>query len=170
MLSVFIDTHLICTATALMCLSSSVVPSAKNAGAPYVQAALAETFGMAGPIFILAAMVLFSFTTLLGNFYYVENCFAYIFRRTPGKKTLLVIRIAGALLIFGGAGLQMDIAWGIADISQCILAFINIPVCLLCSGIVAKTLADYTAQRKAGGNPVFNAARAGITQKTEFWN
>ena len=169
MLSVFIDTHLICTATALMCLASPVLPVPKSAGAPYVQAAMAATFGTAGPVFILVAMVLFSFTTLLGNFYYVENCFAYIFRRTPGKKALLVIRSAGALLIFGGAGMQMDIAWGIADISQCILAFINIPVCLLCSGIIAKTLADYTAQRKAGCNPVFNAARAGITQSTEFW-
>ena len=169
MLSVFIDTHLICTATALMCLSAPVLPTAKLAGAPYVQEAMSATFGTAGPLFILAAMVLFSFTTLLGNFYYVENCFAYIRGRTPGKKTLLVIRITGALLIFGGAGLQMDIAWGIADISQCILAFINIPVCLLCSGIIAKALADYNAQRKAGLDPVYNAVRSGVKQPTEFW-
>ena len=170
MLSVFIDTHLICTATALMCLSSSVVPAAKDAGAPYVQAALASTFGMTGPVFIAAAMVLFSFTTLIGNFYYVENCFAYIWGRTPGKRSLLCIRIAGALLIFGGAGLQMDIAWGIADISQCILAFINIPVCVICSGVIAKALADYNAQRRQGKDPVYIASRAGVTQKTDFWN
>ena len=169
MLSVFIDTHLICTATALMCLSSSVVPVAKDAGAPYVQAAMGQTFGAAGPIFILVAMVLFSFTTLLGNFYYVENSFTYIFRRPLGKRSLLFIRVAGALLIFGGAGLQMDIAWGIADISQCVLAFINIPVCVFCSGIIAKALADYTAQRKAGLNPVYNARKAGVLQPTDFW-
>jgi AGCS family alanine or glycine:cation symporter len=130
---------------------------------------MGQTFGAAGPIFILVAMVLFSFTTLLGNFYYVENSFAYIFRRPLGKKSLLFIRVVGALLIFGGAGLQMDIAWGIADISQCVLAFINIPVCVLCSGIIAKALADYTAQRKAGLNPVYNARKAGVLQPTDFW-
>ena len=169
MLSVFIDTHLICTATALMCLSSGIVPTAKAAGAPYVQTALSATFGMWGPLFILAAMVLFSFTTLLGNFYYVENCVAYIRGRTPGKMALTLLRIGGALLIFAGAGMQMDIAWGIADIAQSILAFINIPVCLICSSIVAKALADYTTQRKANQDPVYHAVRAGVTQKTDFW-
>ena len=68
MLSVFIDTNLICTATALMCLSSGVVPTAELAGAKYVQQSLGTTFGATGPILIASAMVLFAFTTLLGNF------------------------------------------------------------------------------------------------------
>ena len=169
MLSVFIDTNLICTATALMCLSSGVVPAAKQAGAPYVQASLESTFGFAGPVLIAVAMILFAFTTLLGNFYYVESCFAYIFGKQPGKKTLLLIRIAGALLIFLGAGMQMDLAWGIADISQCILAFINIPVCLIIGGGAYRALNDYLAQRKAGKNPEYSAAENGITEQTEFW-
>ena len=169
MLSVFIDTHLICTATALMCLSSGIVPKAADAGAPYVQAALSATFGIWGPIFILGAMVLFCFTTLLGNFYYVESSLAYLRGRAPGKKALLLIRIIGALLIFAGAGMQVDIAWGVADIAQSLLAFINIPVCLVCSTIAAKALADYTKQRKAGLDPVFRASSIGLKEKTDFW-
>ncbi|MBO5721804.1 MAG: alanine:cation symporter family protein, partial [Lentisphaeria bacterium] len=169
MLSVFIDTNLICTATALMCLSSGVEITKSAAGAPYVQSALQATFGNIGPVFIAVAMVLFAFTTLLGNFYYVENCFAYIFNRQPGKKALLVIRIIGGVLIFFGAGMQMDLAWGIADIAQCVLAFINIPVCLFIGGAAYKALSNYVSQRKAGVEPVYIASENGIKEDTDFW-
>ena len=170
MLSVFIDTNLLCTATALMCLVSGVPGNAQNAGSAYVQAALQKSFGMTGPVFIACAMVLFAFTTLIGNFFYVENCIAYICGRKPEKKALTVIRIIGGLLIFAGAGLKMDIAWGIADISQCVLAFINIPVCIIIGSVSYKALADYVSQRKQGVKPEYNAQRCGVSEKTDFWN
>ena len=72
MLSVFIDTLLICTATAFMLLCSGVEPDAALEGAPYVQAALSAVFGPIGPMFITVAMVLFAFTTLIGNYYYCD--------------------------------------------------------------------------------------------------
>lgn len=53
------------------------------AGAPYVQAATQTDFGAFGPIMITVAMVLFAFTTLIGNLFYVDNCLAYL----NGKKT-----------------------------------------------------------------------------------
>ena len=52
MLSVFIDTLLICTATAFMCLSTNVVPTEEIAGAVYVQNAIASTLGTVGPVFL----------------------------------------------------------------------------------------------------------------------
>ena len=67
MLSVFIDTLLICTATALMCLCSGVIPTEEAAGALYVQAALQSSLGNFGPIFIAVSMAQFAFTTLIGN-------------------------------------------------------------------------------------------------------
>lgn len=169
MLSVFIDTNLLCTATALMCLSSGIKPTAEVAGAIYVQEALFKTFGDAGPVFIAVAMVLFAFTTLLGNFYYVENCIAYILGRVPGKGALLAIRLVGSLLIFAGAGLPMAIAWGVADIAQCVLAFINIPVCMIIGGVAYRALKDYNSQRKAGKDPVYVAAENDVKEKTDFW-
>jgi len=170
MLSVFIDTLLICSATAFMCLSSPAPVNAADAGAPYVQNAMISTFGTIGPIFIATAMVLFSFTTLLGNFYYVENCFAYLCGRKPAKKLLIPARLTGAFLIAIGAGIKMDIAWGIADISQCVLAFINIPVCIIIGSRAYTALNDYERQRKSGRNPVFNAAEAKLPETTDFWN
>ena len=169
MLSVFIDTNLICTATALMCLSSGAKLTAKAAGAPYIQNALQVTFGMVGPVFIAVAMVLFAYTTLLGNFYYVESAISFFTGKKPPEKLILGVRILGAVLIFTGAGLQMDIAWGIADISQCLLAFINIPVCILIGSGAYKALKDYLAQRKAGVDPVYKAPGNGIKVKTDFW-
>ena len=170
MLSVFIDTLVICSATAFMCLSSPAAVKAADAGAPYVQNAMVSTFGFTGPVFIAAAMVLFTFTTLLGNFYYVESCLAYLCGHVPGKKVLIPVRIAGALLIALGAGIKMDIAWGIADISQCILAFINIPVGSVIGYRAYLALEDYLKQRRAGLNPVFNAGSANIKEHTDFWN
>lgn len=168
MLSVFIDTLLICSTTAFMCLCTPVKILASDAGAPYVQKAMVTTFGTFGPVFIAAALLLFSFTTLLGNFFYVENCMNYLFRRAPGRKTLLIARVAGAILIALGAGIKMDIAWGIADIAQCILAFINIPVCIIIGARAYQALDDYMAQRRNGVNPVFKASNIGLKEKTDF--
>ena len=78
MLSVFIDTLLICTATAFMCLSTNVTPAEDIAGAAYVQSCLADIFGGFGPIFLTTAMALFAFTTLIGNYSYCEGCLRFI--------------------------------------------------------------------------------------------
>ncbi len=80
---------------------------------------------------------------------------AYLCRRTPDKKVLICARITGTLLIAAGAGMKMDITWGIADISQCILAFINIPVCIIIGSRTYSALDDYIRPRKAGKDPVF---------------
>ncbi len=170
MLSVFIDTLLVCSATAFMCLSSGVTPEKDLNGAPFVQEAMTATFGQTGPVFIAVAMLFFAFTTLLGNFYYVESCLAYIMKKTPDHTTVMIVRIAGAYLIFLGAGMQIDLAWNTADIAQCILAFINIPVCIILGGIAFRALNDYMMQRRAGKNPVFKAADIQLKEKTDFWN
>lgn len=169
MLSVFIDTLLLCTATAFMCMCSGVTPAADLAGAPYVQAALSATFGSIGPVFIAVAMLLFAFTTLLGNFYYIENCFAYILKKKPSKVFMNTVRVVGAVLIFLGAVVSFGFAWDMADICQCMLAFINIPSCVLLGGVAYRALDDYTSQKKEGKNPTYKAAANGVKEKTDFW-
>lgn len=170
MLSVFIDTLLLCSATAFMTLCSGVEPSADIAGAGFVQQSLSKTFGAAGPIFIAVAMVLFAFTTLLGNFYYVENGFAYIMKKTPSKGFTTAARVIGAVLIFLGAIVSFGFAWDLADVCQVILAGLNIPVCIVLGGVAYKALDDYCAQKAAGKNPVFKAKENGVKEPTDFWN
>lgn len=169
MLSVFIDTLLICTATAFMCLLSGVTPTADVAGAPYVQSALGSIFGGFGPIFIAVSMALFAFTTLIGNYYYCEGCLRYIMKKQPSKVFITVFRIVAAVIVLIGACVSMGLAWDTADLLQALMVIINIPVILILAKTAVKCLNDYCKQKKEGKNPEFKAADIGLKEDVEFW-
>lgn len=170
MLSVFIDTLLICSSTALMCLCSGVEPTAEMAGAPYVQAAMQSALGSFGPIFIAVSMALFAFTTLIGNYYYCEGCMRFIFKRTPSRAFLNVFRIIAAIIVMLGAVISMQLAWDTADLFQALMVVINVPVILILSRPAFAALGDYVSQRKQGREPAFKASDIGLREKTDFWN
>jgi AGCS family alanine or glycine:cation symporter len=169
MFSVFIDTVL-CTATALMCIFSGIAPAKAIAGAPYVQQASSAVFGSIGPVLITVAMVLFAFTTLIGNFFYVENCLAYLNGGVmPSKSFMNMVRVIGAIVIFIGAGLSMAAAWDIADILMGFMCLINIPSCVALGGVAIKAMENYCEQKDAGQKPVFKAADIGMdTSNLEY--
>ena len=175
MLSVFIDTLLICTATAFMCLSTKVdaaaynLPDGPNA-AGYVQDSLASVFGGFGPAFIAIAMCFFAFTTLIGNYSYCEGCFEFIIGREGKKSELLVMRIIASLLIFVGSIASAGLVWDIADMMQGLMVVTNVPTIIILGGIAFKCLDDYKRQMAEGHNPIFKAAAIGLKQKTDFWN
>ena len=170
MLSVFLDTLLICSATAFMCLCSGVAPTEELSGAPYVQASIQAVLGSFGPIFIAASMALFAFTTLIGNYYYCEGCLRFIFKRKLSASFMTGFRLVCAVLVLLGAIISADLAWDTADLFQALMVVINIPVILIIGKPAIAALNDYTAQRKAGEDPVFKAASIGLKQKTDFWN
>ena len=169
MLSVFIDTLLLCSATALMCLCSGVVPTEELAGAPYVQKSVETVLGGFGPIFVTVAMVLFAFTTLLGNFYYVDDLITYIMNKVPSKTFMTCFRLVAAGVIWLGAGMSMSLVWDLADVLMGVMAIINIPVICILGTPAIKALKDYTAQKAAGKNPEFKSATVGLEGKTECW-
>ena len=168
-LSVFIDTILVCSATAFMCMCSGIEPSAEISGAPYVQMALKESLGAFGPVFITMAMVLFAFTTLLGNLYYVDKAFNHILGKLPSKKFLYAYYVIASLLIFVGAGLDADMLWNIADITMGLMAIINMPVIIILGRYAFRALKDYIKQKKEGKTPVFHAKDIGITEELDYW-
>ena len=170
MLSVFIDTILICTATAMMCLCTGIVPSEELKGAPFVQESLRTVFGVIGPYFITFALLLFAFTTLLGNLFYCEGCLNYIARRTLKNKEMNVFRLFAVVVVFIGAQLQFGLVWDLADVLMGIMAIINLPVIVILGNTALKCLDDYQAQKKEGKNPCFKAESIGLEGKTEFWN
>ena len=170
MLSVFLDTLLICTATAFMCLLSGVAPAEELAGAPYVQAALQNVLGGFGPVFITVSMSLFAFTTLIGNYYYCEGCLRFIMKRQPGKTFMTGFRVVAAVIVFVGAIASMSLVWNLADVTQGLMVVTNIPVILLLVKPAVAALKDYQRQRQAGENPVFRAADIGLSGQTEFWD
>ena len=169
-LSVFIDTLLVCSATAFMCMTSGIEPTEALSGAPYVQAALSETLGSVGPVFITVAMVLFAFTTLVGNLYYVNQAWFHLFGRTPSKLFSTVYYVVASLLVFVGAGLSAGLLWDLADVLMGLMTLINIPVIIILGRHALRALKDYKKQKKAGLDPVFSAESIGIGEELDYWN
>lgn len=169
-LSVFIDTLLVCSATAFMCMCSGIEPTAELSGAPYVQAALKASLGGFGPIFITVAMILFAFTTLIGNLYYVDKALAHIVGHVPSKLFNAIYYVLASLVIFVGAGLSAGLLWDIADLTMGAMALINIPVICILGKYAFRALSDYKKQKKAGLDPVFHAKDVGITDNLDYWD
>ena len=168
-LSVFIDTLLICSATAFMCMASGIENTPDVSGAPYVQMALKATLGEFGPVFITVAMIFFAFTTLLGNLFYVDKAFSFILKRNPGKVFNTIYYIIASLIILLGAGLNADLLWNIADITMGGMTLINIPVSIILSKYAVRALNDYIKQRKDGKEPVFHAKDIDLPHKVDYW-
>lgn len=175
-LSVYLDTLLICTATAFMVLSTTGVSlgnfltedgSADAAG--YVQACMHESLGGFGPVFLSCAMSLFAFTTLIGNYSYVEGCLSFILKREATRTELTVCRILATILVFLGAIANAGLVWDTADMAQGLMVVTNIPSIAILGGVALKCLNDYTKQKKEGKAPVFKAANIGIEDKVDCW-
>lgn len=165
-ISVFIDTLLICSATAMMLLLSGVEGvSGKLDGIPFVQQAISANVGSWGIHFITLSIFAFAFSSLVGNYYYAESNILFI---KNNKKLLFVFRITCLLAVFLGAQADFSMMWNIADITMGFMASVNIIAILLLGNIAVKVLKDYEKQRKEGKNPVFKAEKAGI-ENTECW-
>lgn len=170
-LSVFIDTLLVCTATAFMCMTSGITPpEGSSQAAAYVQACLSASLGKAGPIFITVAMVFFAFTTLLGNLFYVDKTIDYLLGKEPPRAVRNAYYVAASLVIFLGAGLSADLLWGIADIMMGGMALINMPVILYLGKYAIRALSDYEKKLNAGGEITFRVRDIGLPHETDYWN
>ncbi len=169
-LSVFIDTILVCSATAFLCMASGIEPSSAISGAPYVQLAISKTLGEFGPVFITAAMILFAFTTLLGNLYYVDKAFSYILKKTPSKTFNTIYYIIASAVILVGAALSADLLWGIADVLMGLMTLINMPIIIFLGKYAFRALNNFTAQRKEGKEPTFKASDINLPHKVDYWN
>ena len=168
-LSVFIDTLLVCSATAFMCMCSGVEPTSELSGAPYVQLALKSSLGEFGPVFITIAMTLFAFTTLLGNLYYVDKAIIHLIGKVPSKTFMRIYYIIASLLIFIGASLSADLLWNIADITMGAMTIINIPVIIILSKYAVRALKDYEQKRKNGDELSFKAKDIQLPHDVDYW-
>ena len=167
-LSVYIDTLLICTCSAMMVLIFYVQnPEAAQAlnGMPLVQMAVNNSVGEFGIHFITFAIFAFAFSSLIGNYFYAESNLRFI---KNNKVLLLVFRVACLAAILYGC--LNSLAWTLADIFMGFMAIINLVAILLLGKWALKALDNYTAQRKAGIDPVFVADEIEGLPKTECWH
>ena len=148
--SVYVDTLLVCTATALMILCSgtyNILGSSGEvlyAGAPelannyvnYTQSAVDTVFHGYGGKFISIAMVFFAYSTLLAYYFYAETGLIYIFRDRHGKWEKAAVRILQVLMLGAvvfGAVREADLIWQLGDIGVGLMAWVTvISILILC--------------------------------------
>ena len=170
MFSVFLDTLVICSATAFMAMASGVEATEELAGAAYVQESLSTVFGHYGYVFITLSLTLFAFTTLLGNLFYVDSCLNYLNKKTPSKTFMLCYRLVAIVLIFLGSSMKMELAWNVADFLMALMVLVNIPAILLLGNQALAALKDYKEQSHAGKDPHFLGRNIGLDEsKLDYW-
>lgn len=162
-ISVFIDTILICSTTAFMLLNFH--NEAGLTGMPYVQMAVQSQVGEFGIHFITISIILFAFSSLIGNYCYAESNLKFIINN---KTALLVFRIVTIAVIFFGAQADFSMVWDLADVLMGFMAILNIVVILRLSKVAMKCLKDYKEQKLQGKDPLFDPDRVGI-EHAEFW-
>lgn len=179
--SVYIDTMLVCTATAFIILitkSYNVMGSdgsfivqhlpGVEAGPVFTQMAVDSIIPGFGSAFVSIALFLFAFTTLIAYYYAGETVTVYIQEKT-GINLIPVLRILFICFTFIGATKTSAIAWGMADLGVGLLTWINIIALAISGGVAVKALKDYETQKAQGIDPVFNATALGI-KNADVWS
>ncbi|MBR2836076.1 MAG: alanine:cation symporter family protein [Coriobacteriales bacterium] len=168
-LSVYIDTILICTCSAIIVLSFYVEAggTAGFNGMFLVQKAVESTAGVFGVYFLTFAIFAFGLSSLIANYFYAENNLKFI---TTNKNVLLVFRIVCLIPAFIGAQMDISLAWNLADIFMGFQAIVNIVAILLLGKWAFKVLDDYSEQRKRGLDPVFVANTIPGLPATQCWH
>lgn len=155
-LGVFTDTLIICSCTAFIVLLSGIPLDGSIKGIELTQLAVSSQVGSWGNTFISICILLFAFSSIVGNYYYGEANIQFI---TNKKIYLSIYRISVALMVFFGSLVSMDIVWNLADLFMGLMAVINLIAIVLLSKIAFKALEDYTTQKKAGiKDPVFKSS------------
>ncbi len=164
-LGVFVDTLIICSATALIILVSGEFTSGA-VGIELTQNALASQVGNWASIFVAVAIFLFAFSSIIGNYYYGETNIEFI---KKSKISILVYRIAAVGMVLFGATAEFSLVWDMADLTMGLMALMNILVIFLLGKFAFAALKDYGKQRKAGKNPVFLAESIPGLKNVEYW-
>ncbi|MBJ2345990.1 MULTISPECIES: alanine/glycine:cation symporter family protein [Pseudomonas] len=157
--SVFLDTFVICTCTALLILLSGFyTPGFEGDGIALTQNSLAAVVGDWGRVFISVALSLFVFTSILYNYYLGENNLRFMLGEN--RKALMAYRTLVLALIFWGAIENLGTVFAFADITMTLLAFVNLIALFLLFKVGMRILRDYDDQRAAGIKvPVFDSSK-----------
>lgn len=186
--SVYIDTLVVCTATALMILITqqynvqgtlpdgqfivqNVDAATEIGSAAFTQLALQNAFGHFGPIFVGIALFFFAFTTIVAYYYIAETNVAYLNRHFKRNIPLVLVKVLIMVMVTYGTINSAGYIWNLGDIGVGIMAWINIIGILLIFFVAKPTmlcLRDYEEQLKNDEPYTFNPKKIGIKNAT-FW-
>lgn len=137
---VFVDTIIVCTATALSILltdAHNVAPELN--GVNLTQKGYEIAFGKSGTIFLGVSLLFFAFTTIVGWYYFGESNIRYLF----GEKALLPYRLSVVVFIILGAKFEIDTVWSLADVFNGLMVIPNVIGLLILSPLVFESMGEY---------------------------
>ncbi|MCP1158395.1 MULTISPECIES: alanine/glycine:cation symporter family protein [Bacillus] len=165
-LGVFVDTILICSATAFIILLSGDYAGTNLTGIELTQSALATHIGSWASYFVAIAILLFAFSSVIGNYYYGETNIEFI---KESKTALFIYRLAVIGMVIFGAAVDLEVVWGLADLFMGIMAIINLIAITMLGKIAFAALKDYKNQRREGRDPVFYSDSIPGLKNIEYW-
>ena len=167
-LGVFTDTLIICSCTAFIILVSGIQLDGTTNGVQLTQSALTSEVGSVGGIYVALAILLFAFSSIIGNYYYGEANIRFITKR---RSVLFVYRLLVAGMVMFGALTTLDLAWSLADLTMACLTMCNLIAIALLSNQAFLLLKDYMAQKRRGiKSPVYkNGSIPQLKDKGECW-
>ena len=177
--AVYIDTWIICSATAFMILITGMfnvegtgtanVPGVE-AGATNVQMAVDTVIPGFGYTFLALALFFFCFTTMLSYYYKSETSLAFIKSKLKTKQPWMEYSLKIGVLVFAFTGtvITTGTAWTLGDIGLGSMAYVNLFGVLLLTKVALTVLKDYREQKKLGHDPVFDPVKLGI-KNADFW-
>ncbi|QNM06001.1 alanine/glycine:cation symporter family protein [Qiania dongpingensis] len=141
---VFIDTCVVCTATALVIMFTGVYGSGEKGLA---LTSLAFSTGLPGKwlghAIVCFGVVMFGYTTSINNNFLFQNAMGYVFKNVKRK---IIIMVCGTLSLFGaifGAMGGLEEIWGLSDLFLALVILINVPVVLALSKEVKELTKEY---------------------------
>ncbi|MBP5771214.1 MAG: alanine:cation symporter family protein [Bacteroidaceae bacterium] len=168
-LGVFTDTLLVCSCTAFIILISGLYQIPELNGIALTQAALGAEIGRFGPVFIALAILLFAFSSIIGNYYYGEANIRFM---TSSTTVLTLYRLfSGGVVVMFGALASLEIVWNLGDLCMALLTACNLIAIVTLGKYVFRLLDDYTSQKRKGiKEPTFHRWQLSeIEQDIDCW-
>lgn len=152
MTGTFIDTILICTMTGLAIVLMLLADPSTTALADFESSQLTmQAFnsflpGFGGAVVAICS-ILFGYSTLIGWYYYGEQCTEYLF----GVKSNIPFRVLFVLVIFVGAVTKIGFVWSFSDIANAAMAIPNLIGLIVLSGVASKELKGWLSTQDFKG-------------------
>lgn len=154
-MGVFVDTMLVCTSSAFIVLLAGGYKTSGLTGIELAQASLALHLGSWAPSLLALFILLFAFSSIVGNYYYGESNIGF-FNSNPAY--LLAFRVAVVGMVAFGSVAKISLVWDLADLFMAFMAITNLVAIALLSKFAFLALKDYTRQKEQGvKDPVFRA-------------
>ena len=168
---VYVDTWIVCSATAfIVLLTGQYEIGGKLTGIALAQASLASIFGALAPAAVSFMILLFAFSSIVGNYYYGEINIAFFEHdEATGRKALNLFRVGVVAMVLFGCMAELTLVWNLADLFMGLLCLTNLYAVARLAKYAKIALNDYVAERKQGLEPKFDPNLLGSTDGVHAW-